>query len=150
MRKDQLRRVTEGTVAFALFDEYVQHWLEPLDLHRWMIELHWDEAEDAWASCEADVKYKKALVKMNPLRFAAEQFIPLQIESVAVHELVHGIIWPGYNEIANPSIPEEVRSYFEEIAADALAHALMMAKYRNAPEVIKLWQGYKVVRPEKA
>jgi hypothetical protein len=108
--------------------------------------IAWDEAEDAWASCEADVKYKKALVKMNPPRFAAEQFIPLQIESVAVHELIHGIIWPGYNEIANPQIPEEVRSYFEEIAADALAHALMMAKYKNAPEVVKLWQGYKVVR----
>jgi hypothetical protein len=150
MRKDQLLPVKEPAAAFALFDEHVRGWLEPLDLDRWMIELHWDknEAEDAdWASCSADVKYKRATLQMNPKRFAAEGFTPLQIESVAVHELIHGIIWPGYNEIANPNIPEEVRSYFEEIAADQLAHALMMAKYKGADAVKRLWQGYKVVKP---
>lgn len=151
MRKDQLQPVTDGDTAFALFDEYVQHWLEPLDLHLWVVELSRDDdpAPDAdWASCTANPKYRRAAIQMNPRRFAEQSFTPLQIESVAVHELTHCILWPGYNEIANPNIPEEVRSYFEEIAADALAHALLMAKYRGAEAVKRLWQGYKRMEPE--
>jgi hypothetical protein len=146
MRQDQLRPVTDPDGAFALFDEYVQAWLEPLDLHRWVIELgrETDEAADAdWASCTASPKYRRATISMNPRRFAEQGFIPLQIESVAVHELTHCILWPGYNEVANPQIPEDVRSYFEEIAADQFAHALMMAKYKSHPAVKTLWRGYR-------
>lgn len=150
MRKEQTKPITDAEQAFTLFDTYVRFWLKPLALHQWMVELHWSDADDGWAACEADVKYKRAVVTVHPAQLAKEQFTPLQIESIAIHELTHGIIWPGYNEIANPQIPEEVRSYFEEIAADQLAHSLLMAKYRSASEVETLWQGYKVVRPEKS
>ncbi|HUQ70311.1 MAG TPA: hypothetical protein VM165_12345, partial [Planctomycetaceae bacterium] len=103
MRKDQLKPVTDPNAAFALFDQYVQSWLEPMDLHTWMVELQrdTDESPDAdWASCIADAKYKRATIRMNPALFAAEAFTALQIESVAVHELSHCILWPGYNEVA--------------------------------------------------
>jgi hypothetical protein len=147
MRQDQLRKIADQDTAFALFDEYARLWLEPLGLHTWMIELirNVDPAADAeWASCIANPQYHTATIEMNPRRFAEQSFTPLQIESVAVHELVHAILWPGYNEVANPQIPEDVRSYFEEVAADQLAHALMMAKYKSAPAVKTLWQGYSV------
>lgn len=152
MRKDQLQSVSDPAAVFSLFEEYVAAWLEPMDLHGWVVELAWDadESLDAdWASCSAEAKYKRARVVVNPKKIAEEGFTPLQIESIGVHELAHCILWPGYNEIANPNIPEDVRSYFEEIAADQIAHALLMAKYRGAEEVKKLWQGYKVVRPVK-
>lgn len=145
--KKLLRPVRDPTTAFAFFDRSVREWRVPLDLETWMIELRWDDSEDAWASCEAEPEYKKALLKMNAATFAREGFTPLQIESVAVHELVHAIIWPGYNQLANPQIPVEVRSYFEEVAADQLAHGLMMAKYRHAPEVRTMWHGYKTTGP---
>ena len=147
MRQEQLRPVTDRDGAFALFDEYLQAWLEPLDLHTWVIELVRDgsDAHDAdWASCQANPQYRRATIEMNPRRFAEQGFTPLQIESIAVHELSHCILWPGYNEVANPQIPEDVRTYFEEMAADQFAHALMMAKYKSAPAVKTLWQGYKV------
>lgn len=146
MRQEQLRPVTDRDGAFTLFDEAVKAWLEPLDLDRWFIELgrSEDPAPDAdWASCAANPQYRRALLEMNPRRFAEMAFTPLQIESIAVHELSHCLLWPGYNEVANPNIPEDVRSYFEEIAADQFAHALMMAKYKSASEVKRLWQGYK-------
>lgn len=147
MRQDQLRPVSDREGAFQLFNEFVQSWLEPLDLNTWMIELvrNEDASPDAdWASCQANPQYRRATLEMNPRRFAEQAFTPLQIESVAVHELSHCLLWPGYNEVANPNIPEDVRNYFEEMAADQFAHALMMAKYKSAPAVKTLWQGYKV------
>lgn len=147
MRKDQLRPVTDRDGVFQLFDEYTRAWLEPLDLHLWVIELVRDNSESpdaSWADCEANPQYRRATITTNPRQLAAEGFTPLQIESIAVHELTHCLLWPGYNEVANPAIPEDVRTYFEEIAADQFAHALMMAKYKSAPAVKTLWQGYKV------
>ena len=153
MRKDQLLPVTDRDAAFSLFDEYTQSWLVPLALDGWYGELQeeHDTADDAdWASCSADPKYKRATLRMNPRRFAEQGFTALQIESVAVHELTHCLLWLGYNEVANPAIPEDVRSYFEEVAADQFAHALMMAKYHGAEPVKRLWQGYKVIRPARS
>lgn len=147
MRQEQLRPVTDADGAFALFDEAIRAWLEPMDLHTWTIELIRadDDKDDAdWASCQAHPSYRRATIEMNARQFAKDGFTPLQIESVAVHELTHCHLWPGYNEVANPAIPEDVRNYFEEIAADQFAHALMMAKYKSAPAVKTLWQGYKV------
>lgn len=147
MRREQLRPVTDREGAFQLFDELVRSWLEPMELDTWYIELvrNDDQAADAeWASCFANPQYKRATLEMNPRRFAEQGFTPLHIESVAAHELSHCLLWPGYNEVANPNIPEDVRNYFEEIAADQFAHALMMARYKNAPEVKRLWQGYRV------
>lgn len=147
MRQEQLRPITDPDGAFDVFNQSVQMWLEPMDLHTWVVELvrKDDDGEDAdWASCHANPQYKRATIEMNAVQFAKDAFTPLQIESTAVHELSHCILWPGYNEVANPNIPEPVRSYFEEIAADQFAHALMMAKYRSAPAVKTLWQGYRV------
>lgn len=145
MRASQLEAVATSDKVFKHFERSVREWIPLLGFHTWHITITRDDTVEELASCIADVKYGKVRVSANAARMLRDGYTPLQVESTAVHELVHAMLWTGFNELANPAIPEAVASHFEELTTEHVAASLLRAKYGNHPAIQALWSGCFVV-----
>lgn len=141
--KDKLP-VTSADEAFEIFERSVREWRTALGLDTWRVTVVRNDDDEDFASCHAEVEYAQAIVTVNPVLFFQETHTPLQIESTAVHELVHAVLWPAFNELANPAVPAKVLGMFEETTTEVVAMALMRAKYGNIPAMNTLWNKYTV------
>lgn len=141
MRGAQFVPAKSPDAAFVAFERYVREWIPLLGFSDWRVMIVRNDEVAELASCIADSGYKKILLTANGVRMHRDGHTPLQSESVAIHELVHALVWLAFNELANPAIPDDLMTLFEEQTTERIAESLLRAKYGNDAATHAIWSG---------
>lgn len=131
---------------YQRFEAAVIEWRTKLGLNSWRIALIELETEES-ASCIADPTYKQIDLGVNTKRILSEEYSDLQIESTALHELVHARLWICFDQLINPAVPEDLATFHEERLTEVMTASLLRAKYPDRiDEINNLWAEFLVTR----
>ena len=131
------------TSVDAIKTEYYKahaYWRNVLGLERWRVCLNEGAVQGGFAECYADPKYRLANISFDAAAMLGGKFSQLHVESTALHELVHIIVWPLANDVCSPKVPERTISYFEERLVEAITQSMLRTKYGSDNHRLeKLW-----------
>ena len=110
-----------------LFDSYMTKWQSILNLNDWRIERGAAAAKNAMASVEFNAPARLATYRLGD--FGAEAVTPKSLETTAVHELLHVVLYDVLNAALNRVDDDQIEAaehrvinLFEKILLQKGAH----------------------------
>lgn len=106
-----------------MFDQYVRHWQDKLNLGDWRIERGAGIAKRAMASVEFNQPARLAVYKLGD--FGSEQITPDSLERTALHELLHVMLHDLLITATDPRVENDEIEAEEHRVINLLERLLM-------------------------